>query len=555
MGSNNELTAGLDKPVGFWLRFCAGLADIGAIVAFVIALAEMAALLGWYIPIELAVIVTYAAYTAVSVAWKGTTVGKWLCGLEVRCRDGRKPGPVRSIIRAALTALFLFPFLGLPLLTIAARRSKRGWHDAISGTQVCFIENCHIRRRRAASVVCAVLIGWIAVQTGRGWHLYHTHASWGADAEAAIEKRIAHTSPLIEVSSLDESQRSEMAAWLSEHAQQAAEYIVDLAGQHQVTIVGEIHLKKQSLEFFNQIIPDLYHKAGVRTLALEYCCSDQDTRLKRLVNSKDFDRGLAADIARGTLWPIWGGKGYWDVLETVWELNRALPEGQERLQVVGICPRVDLVSFKALKDGPLVEKLRIIRLVLRDNLLLNFLPDAYYARNVERQAFGKDRRTVVWVGAAHTPLVPLQTALEGGRIWREYRMGSMLHGRYGGQVAQVRLHSESSQGGIARLIEECAKGNMQSSIAFAVRDSPFTDLKDSSEIVYLSDPNRRFVDAASAYIFLAPIDELDTCDWTDGYVSRRMFGRYKPFYESVCERELLNTQEANRLLPENFHNF
>ena len=63
------------KSAGFWARFTAGLIDLAGIAAIVVVMAEVLAVFGMYIPIELSVIIAYAAYTAVSIAWKGQTLG------------------------------------------------------------------------------------------------------------------------------------------------------------------------------------------------------------------------------------------------------------------------------------------------------------------------------------------------------------------------------------------------------------------------------------------------------------------------------------------------
>lgn len=533
------------KPAGFCIRLCAGLIDLTGVAAVVVLAAEAAASFGQYVPVELTVIVVYAVYTAVGIAWTGKTVGKWLCGVEVTCRDGRIAGPVRSAVRAALVAIS-HCLLGLPLLIIAARRSKRGWHDYLAGTQVDLSQDCRVRRRWAVTLVCVTVIGWAAARSYSTWNLYRTDRAWCADADTAAEKRLAHADPPVEVGLLDDSQRRDMAAWLADHGRDPTDYVVDLAAQHQVTLIGEIHGQKQFLAFLNRIIPRLYHEAGVRVIALECCCADQNDELERLVSGPRFDRELAMEIARGAVWAAWGYRGYWDVLETTWRLNRSLSTGQEPLQVVGISPRVDMPSFALLKGGPLLEKYRIVRLLLNNDLPPVIYPDAHYARSVERVAFERDKRTVVWVGAAHARLCCSRATEKDGRIRRTHRMGSMLHGRYGDRVAQVILHNEFSHGGIARLVEECTQLSSRSEIAFEVGNSPFAGLRDAASYSYRSQPDRRFADVVSAYIMLAPCSALEPCDWLDGFLSRRMFGRNKPFYEMICQRKLTDHHEANR---------
>lgn len=540
MNENTTETAGL------WIRVTAGLIDLAGVAVLVVLTTQVTASRGWYIPIELTVIGTYMVYTAAAVAWTGQTVGGWVCGLNVVCRNGQRPSVVRALARAALVAVFQCS-AGLPFLVVLGRRGKTGWHDVLTGTRVRLLPDRRAGRRRAALVVWLVVAACLAVQTGDAWRLYRIHRAWCADADARAEQREERTDSAVEVSSLDDAQRHGMATWLADHAQDPADYVIDTAARHQVTLIGEIHGQKQYLAFFNQIISDLYHKSGVRVLALECCHPDQDGELAHLVGDEYFDAERARSIARHAVWEAWGWKGYWDVLETVWRLNRSLSPEQKPMQVVGIAPRLDLPSLALVKGGPLVERLRVVRVIRLDGLVRLLCHDAHYARCVEQRAFDEGARTVVWVGAAHTVLqYPRRVDKTGRAVPRTYRMGSMLYGRYGDEIAQVTLHNHFQHGEIAQLIERCAEPLPHVEIAFIVPGSPFAGLRDRATLTYGGDPGLQFSDLALSYVLLVPHDALEPCEWSCGFVSRRMFGRNKPFYEMLCEQELADYHEADQ---------
>lgn len=525
------------KSAGFWARCTAGLIDITGIAVIVVVTAEVLAVFGMYIPIELSVIIAYVTYTAVSIAWRGQALGGWLCGHKVMRWGGLKVGPIRSTVRAFAVAVSQC-LLGFPFLVVAIRRSKCGLHDILAGTKVVVLDHGRNRRRWTAAIVWLVVAGWFAVQTVSGWRLYRVYSAWCADADAAAEEQGAPTASPIEVSSLDDAQHQAMIAWLADHSQTPADCVVGVAARHQVTILGEVHGKKEVLAFLNRIIPRLYREAGVRAIALECCPSDLDDEIARLINGQLFDRELARHVARSNVWAAWGWQGYWDVLETVWELNRSLSADQEPLQVVGISPRLDLPSLDLVKRGPWAEKLRIVRLL--DDLPKLFFHDGHYACHVERPAFRKGKRTVVLVGEAHSILCSTRPGT--------HRMGSMLHGRYDDQVTHVVFHNEYIHGKIQELIEECAEQRSGRGFAFEVTDSPFAALRDGSAYFYSQQPKRRFADLVSAYVVLAPAHSLERCDWMDGYVSRYMFGRNKPMYELMVGRQLVDHREANRYM-------
>lgn len=536
------------RPAGLGIRFCAGLIDLVLIAVTVIVVAEVAAEFGVYIPIEITVMAIYAVYTGVGIAWKGRTLGKAALGIQVTRRDGAGVGWVRASVRAMLVTLFQC-LLGLPLLVIGGGSPKRGWHDRLAGTVVICQEGLTTRRRIAFAAVMTLVGMYLGFSAFGTYRLYQMNHAWTADAEAALSRTPSGPRDTIDAASVDAAQRAQMTAWLAEHGDDPAKTVIDLASTHQVTIVGEIHHKKAYLDFFNEIIPDLYAKAGVRVLALECCPADENKDLARLVESRQFDRQLLLAVARRAPWGAWGDKEYWNVLETVWRVNQARPEGSEPLRVVGISPRFDGPSLVLVDEGPWYERLRMVRLTGLARMM--FFADAYYARNVEREAFDHGQRTVVWVGAAHASLCPFgETQGSDGTVRCTYRTGSMLFGRYGSAVGETVLHYRTQTDRVARLIEESAQQCSKTRIAFTTADSPFAKLRDQEVYEYKSRPGRGLADLASHYIMLAPEEELRECDWMEGFLSWRMLGRNRPYYEMLAGGPIDDLTDGNRRIAE-----
>jgi hypothetical protein len=53
-------------------------------------------------------------------------------------------------------------------------------------------------------------------------------------------------------------------------------------------------------------------------------------------------------------------------------------------------------------------------------------------------------------------------------------------------------------------------------------------------IEYKIRPGRGLADLASYYLVLTPEGELQECDWMEGFLSRRMLGRNRPYYELMA---------------------
>ncbi len=305
------------RRAGFWIKSCAQLIDLALVALAIVLVAEAVAGWGLYVPIEITVVAVYLIYTGAAIGWKGRTLGQAALGTRTLRRDGGRVGWGRALARVG---------------TVVTRPPRLG------------------ARHRLAFAAVMILVGaFIAFTAFRTYRLYRMHRAWIADADAAANRMPTEAKDTLEVASLDAAQRGQMAAWLTEHGDDPARAVIDLASTHQVTIIGEVHHKKAYLDFFNEIIPDLYSRAGVRVLALECCCADEDRNLARLVESRQFDRGLLLAVARRAPWYAWGDKEYWDVLETVWRVNQSRPVGREPLRVVGMFPRCDLASTSLLR--------------------------------------------------------------------------------------------------------------------------------------------------------------------------------------------------------------
>jgi len=534
----------MSRPIGFWLRLCAISIDLLIIIVVVVLAANISASFGYYIPQELTILIIYMLYSIISLACGGQTLGKRLCGMKVVRCNGNSVGTAASVIRAVVATISLC-LIGLPFLFVATRRRKRGLHGLLSGTKVQSLSNRR-RRRRWVVTTFVVLVLILLVAHVVAWaDLYFQYKLFHNRAEIAFNQHPWVIESAVRASAVDSNQINQITSWITDNAQEPVNYLVDFASRHQVTIVGESHGIVQYLDFLNEAIEDLYHKAGVRVLALECCPSDQDADVERLLTAKEFNTDLALNIARRGPWQAWGYKRHWDVLETVWRLNRSLPEGSEPMRVVGIFPPRDLISFRMTKEGHIYRLFRAL-----DDLPWLAMHDAYYARCVEQEAFKKWRRTLVWVGASHAIECCSHQVVYKDTVKNHFRMGAMLHGSYGDQVGAILLHGDYFFPTIAKLIENCSSDTEKNRAGFDIARSPLADVREDFASHVRSKVDLPFKAFFSGYINLAPIEQIEQCDWWEGFISPRMFGLYKPFYEMLCQRKLKDHREANRYMQQ-----
>ena len=359
---------------------------------------------------------------------------------------------------------------------------------------------------------------------------------------------------LTDVKSLKDTNLTSYVQWLDRNGKDPLEYAVSMAGRYEITIFGEMHWLQDNLTFFNKMIPDLYHRAGVTCIALECCIPQDNARLTKLVTADEFDRELALDIARnGDLWKNWGWKGYWDILETVWRLNQSVPEGSKKMRVVGIGVEMDgpSMAFVGMGGVPVPgsawDKLRIFTLF--DDLIRGGMVDGLYAANIARETIEKGERGVVLVGSAHSSLDQLYPFGKDGALFREKpRMGFMLHKKYGDRVFQIVFHNQGlvNSKRISEFIERVASWRDSKPFGCNIGDSPFAMLRDDKANHFQLQPTLCLSDIAAGYIYLKPISEQKRCEWIDDYISEDLFHKYKRYYEKKTGTSLDSPEDANK---------
>jgi len=548
------------RKAGVWVRFAAISLDL--IITWLAVKLIVAVFIhaGVYIPFELTFILFFLAYSVSLIGWRAATIGKTFCGLTVQSSKGRPAGYLRALLRETVCKFISAVFLFLGFIWAGFSRKKCAWHDYIAGTMV--IQNPQLRKRTPIALLAVFVV--MVFFIGRKpliniWLCYRASRRMGVPSNISMPYTERDPSSLVETSSFTEDDYTKFIEWLDLHGRDPVEYAVETAAKHQVTIFGEIHQQRDYLAFLNQIIPELYHRAGVTCVAMEVCLAVDNERINRLVTAPKFDRELALEIARHQSWGIWGFKGYWDVFETVWRLNKSLPEGKKKMRLIGIDAKFDGPSMALVTGGegakikaPIWEKLRIFRIL--DEILLLVKRDELMALNIEKEIIERGERGIVWVGLNHSYTHYQQPIILRGKLVRKFsRMGVMLYHKYGDKIFQVALHEGHGvfDSVMKKLIKPVMKERGSAPVGFDVAESPFSNLRDSGSKDYRCFAGLRFADKAAGYIYLKPAKKLKKCEWLPGYVSKKMFVANMPYYKAwaqLADKQVSNEREVNEVL-------
>jgi len=554
----------LNEPsyqAGFWSRLAAIWIDTLIIYSACSFAFWVLVKLGVYLPFELSAVVLALAYAVIATAWQGRTVGKLLCGLRVQAKSGLRVGLSQTLLREIVGKLVSSAVFFAGFLWAGWTRSKRAWHDCIAGTVV--VRGLGGRGRWVVAASIVTLAVALLVYVGELVWFVRIYTTMAPRSQYVLRYSDRNPAQLVEVTAT-QMQVDQFTHWLDRDGHEPIEYAIETAKAHHVVIFGEMHNERQNLDFLNRAIPELYRRAGVTVIAMETLMARDNNVLEELVSAPSFDRSAVLKLSRADIWGVWGYKEYWDVIETVWKVNRERSPGQPALRLVGLGIPIDLPTFALLgfeqnpgSHAPWWEKLRVLRLPVQ--LPRALVRDAWLAEQVEQEIIKPGSRGIVWVGAAHSCVhCPRQGSGRG-----DPRMGFMLAHKHGDDVFQVLMHArflptsqfhpgfKKSDEGMTSFIERVMNSRGNKPVGFDVDGSPFATLRDSGAAAFFPNQRLGLADIAAGYIYLVPSADMRPCTWIDGYLTDAMFTRNKPFYKSFgihYGRPVKNATDAEELL-------
>lgn len=556
MKTNNKININ----AGFWIRFLALWLDFLLIYAVLKILFWLLYFLSVYIyfNFQFAFFILLIVYSAASIAFKGKTAGKWLLNIKVYNTHAEKLSFIRSAFRESIAKIFSAVVLFLGFLWIGFTTKKRGWHDYLAGStvtrEVNFIKRAFIWRV-VAILSFVVLSGRYLAEIIPG--IYH---SWKIEIPMArLDLPFLHrsASKLTEVSKI--KQDTLFTSWIKKNGQSPENYLVSVAGQHKVTLLGEMHDQKDNLEFLSSAIPNLYFKAGIRCIGMEVLPAYMNKNIKKLVNAPSYDEELAIKIARSQPWQIWGDKEYWDVLKTVWELNKSLPANAPKMRLIGLDgdwegPNIGVLNIGGDKKGaaPFSEKFKIFPAI--KDIIIEGNRESIMASNIEEEMIKKGDKGIVLVGFSHTMTQLGYPLIQNHKVVAVLqRMGLLLGQKYKNQIFGIELflplspdvedkaHPPVLQG----FIEDVLNNSGRTAAGFSIKNSPFEFIRDSYSDIFDYYPSICYGDVAQGLICLKRSDKGRHCTWTEDYISNEMYMKYRPFYELLAKQKFTGAKEVN----------
>lgn len=304
------------------------------------------------------------------------------------------------------------------------------------------------------------------------------------------------------------------------------DYVIGKFSDHDVVILGEMHEVRENLKFVSDLIPALYHRAGVRCLATEFLRHRNTALANRIVTSPEYDEAAVVGLYRDYV-GIWGFREYMDVFKAVWALNNSLPPEAEKFGLVGLdgeLEEYDVISAPEQQREELMQKL--------------WKRDEYMAGVFVREALQHGGKALLHTGYMHSFVHYRLPVLSDGELTGEMepRLGGILSQEYGDRVFQVCLHQQhfspdlfsggrpSPRAVLGGLVEKALAANGGQPVGFDVEGSPFANLRDRKSCYFAYQESVVFADLAQGYVFIKPVKELTTrCTWVKGFIAESNF--------------------------------
>jgi len=561
MNTQNE-----SKRAGFWVRLLATWVDCVIVYTLLTAVFYLFVYTApqLYFPFNFTFFLTGMVYTVILTAATGQTVGKHLLNVEVCAGDGSRLPFYKIVMRETVLKAFSATILFLGFLWIGFSKTKRGWHDYLVGSIV-------VRSKKQLQFggfwKIAALATFLVFSANYAWNFIGPIL----DANKIQLKNAAVSLPFIDRNPADlmdiaVANDSSLVSWLNQNDRSPEDYAVQMAATHQITLFGEMHENADNLNFFNHIIPRLYHQSGVRVIAMEVIASSLNQETEELVTGKMYDSSLAMHIARAQCWKSWGFKEYWDVLKTVWTLNHSLPAGAEKMRVVGLDTEWDMPNLALMGTSQdskghtgFWEKFRIFSVI--QDLPKSLYRDQLMARNVEKEIIDTHQKGVVWIGVNHTLIDFVPTVQKNHvSIAAGPRFAYLLSQKYKDVFFQIVLHQNlffsdsdtACTACVTTFLDTVMNKRNNKPIGFSVATSPFEKLRDHCLSIFTKYPSVDYGDLAQGLIFLEPSSKHHECSWIPGYISNEMYLKYKPMYVLLFGRNKAlkfdNATQLNQIL-------
>jgi hypothetical protein len=214
--------------------------------------------------------------------------------------------------------------------------------------------------------------------------------------------------------------------YLDTNVSEPLQFVAEKFDSHDVVLIGEMHWKKQDVDFVKMLIPYLYQTKGIKVFAWEFGASDFQGEVDSLVNAPEFDRKKVIALSRKACF-FWNFEEYLDIFRVIWEINQTIPSDQEKFRFLQLGS--DYNPRKLHSKDPTVRMKEVLR----------WAYDEKMGRIIEAEVIKKHKKAL-WYSGAHHAFTKYHQPLFLFLKPHDVRGGQYLYARYPERVYMIVSH-------------------------------------------------------------------------------------------------------------------
>jgi hypothetical protein len=204
-------------------------------------------------------------------------------------------------------------------------------------------------------------------------------------------------------------------------------FVADKFNDHSVVFIGEMHRRKQDLDFLARLIPYLYKTKKINVIGWEFGAQEFQKDADSVVTASDFDRKKAIAIMRKSKYN-WPWEEYLNIFKTIWETNKAISDSNEKIRFLQLDePFIPRIAYS--NDANTRKAAKSI--------------DSELPGIVEREVLSKNKKVLIYCGLHHS-----HTKFKTPKAFflkDKGRAGQCLYEKYPDKLFQIDLLSPFPQ--------------------------------------------------------------------------------------------------------------
>jgi hypothetical protein len=201
-------------------------------------------------------------------------------------------------------------------------------------------------------------------------------------------------------------------------------FVADKFNDHSIVFIGELHKRKQDLEFLSNLIPYLYRVKKINVIGWEFGAAEYQKDADSVVTAAEFDRKKAIAIMRKSYYE-WCFEEYLNIFKTIWQLNKGILQANEKVKFLQLNKSYIPKRWNSPDQG--------IQLEERRKSFDNILPEI-----VEREVIQKNKKILIYCGLHHS-FTKFKTPKFFFLKDNEGRAGQRLYKKYPYKLFQIYL--------------------------------------------------------------------------------------------------------------------